>query len=308
MDSTSVIAVENLRKYYGSTKAVDGISFDVKKSEIFGMLGPNGAGKSTTIEMIEGLRRPDVGTINVLGMQQPHDERAIKMRIGIQLQTTSLYPTHSVVELIDLFRSFYNGRKTLPTDELVHMVDLEEKRNTYSKNLSGGQRQRLSLALALINDPDIVFLDEPTSALDPQARRQMWDVIQQMRARGKTMLMTTHYMEEAQLLCDRVAIIDHGQIIEIDSPQALIREHFKDIAIDFQDGAYDRAVYENMPGVSSVKSEADHITLFSHDVPQTMSALLSRETSQHGVLRDLNVRSATLEDVFLKLTGRALRD
>ena len=306
--ATATIAVRDLRKYYGATKAVDGISFQVAAGEIFGMLGPNGAGKSTTIEMIEGLRNPDSGDITVLGHHQPRDQHTIKQHIGVQLQTTALYPNHTVVEVINLFRSFYPGQTTLATDELIQLVDLEEKRNTRSKDLSGGQRQRLSLVLALVNDPEVIFLDEPTSALDPQARRQVWDAINSMRQRGKTLLMTTHSMEEAQLLCERVAIVDHGQIIEQGTPNELIRHYFKEIAIEFQNGQTDVAAYQKLPGVKNVTSEDGKITLFSDDVPQTMASLINEETTNGGTLRDLNVHSATLEDVFLKLTGRALRD
>jgi ABC-2 type transport system ATP-binding protein len=304
----NAITVTNLRKAYGATKAVDGISFVVRTGEIFGMLGPNGAGKTTTIEMVEGLRTADEGTITVLGLAQPRDRAAIKMRIGIQLQTTALYPRLTVTEVLDLFRTFFPGRKTLTTNELIGLVDLSEKRDTRSKELSGGQRQRLSVALALINDPDIVFLDEPTTGMDPQARRQLWDVIHELRRRGKTVLMTTHYMEEAQQLCDRVAIVDHGRIMELDTPEAMIRRHFQEIVIEFQDGRTDLAAYLALPGVTSATSDESRVALHSVDVPQTMAALLARETSGGQVLRDLNVRSATLEDVFLKLTGRALRD
>jgi ABC-2 type transport system ATP-binding protein len=302
-----VITVDNVRKYYGATKAVDGISFEVRPGEVFGMLGPNGAGKSTTIEMVEGLRKPDAGAITVLGYSQPRAAGAIKMRIGIQLQTTALYPRLTVTEILDLFHKFYPGRQTLTTEELINTVDLGEKRDTRSKALSGGQKQRLSVALALVNDPDIIFLDEPTTGMDPQARRQLWDVIATLRSRGKTVLLTTHYMEEAQQICDRVAIVDHGHIIELDTPSSLIQKYFSEIAIDFQagDGA-SLDTYRALPGVSHGSSEDGRVTLYSHNVPQTMAALLEREDG--GSLHGLNVRGATLEDVFLKLTGRALRD
>lgn len=303
----NALVAEGLRKYYGATKAVDGISLSIGEGEIFGMLGPNGAGKSTTIEMIEGLRDPDEGAIEILGMTQPRDQHAIKSRIGVQLQATGLYPMLTVVEVLDLFRTFYPGRQTLATDDLIRLVGLEEKRTTRSKNLSGGQQQRLSVALALVNDPDFVFLDEPTTGMDPQARRQVWDIVNEMRSRGKTVLMTTHYMEEAEQLCDRIAIVDHGKVLELDTPQALIHKFFQDVAIEFQDGSNDANTYNQMPGVSNVSSENGRVTLYSHDVPQTMAALLERGRGSNG-FRDLNVRSATLEDVFLKLTGRALRD
>jgi ABC-2 type transport system ATP-binding protein len=303
------IDAEELRKYYGQTKAVDGISLHVKEGEIFGMLGPNGAGKSTTIEMIEGLRAPDSGTITVLGLRQPQESRAIKMRIGIQLQTTALYPRLTVTEILDLFHTFYPGRKTLPTDQLIEMVDLGEKRTTRSKELSGGQRQRLSVALALVNDADLVFLDEPTTGMDPQARRQLWDVIRNLQQQGKTILLTTHYLEEAEQLCDRVAIVDHGRIIEMGSPSELVHRYFSEIAISFSDPA-GADHYRSLDGVTHVSVEDGRVTLYSSDVLHTMGGLLGRQNGG-GVgtaLRDLNVHSATLEDVFLKLTGRALRD
>jgi ABC-2 type transport system ATP-binding protein len=306
--TTDVIRVENLRKFYGKTKAVDDISFAVYSGEIFGMLGPNGAGKSTTIEMIEGLRVPDAGAVSVLGLRQPQDAKAIKQRIGIQLQTTALYPRLTVTELLDLFHTFYPSQRTVPTAELIRTVDLEEKADTRSKQLSGGQKQRLSVALALVNDPEILFLDEPTTGMDPQARRQLWDVVESLRQRGKTILMTTHYMEEAQQLCDRVAIVDHGHIIELGSPADLIQRYFTDIAIQFQDGQTSAERYAALPGVSHAATEDGRVTVYSTDVPRTMAALLEREREGGGVLQNLNVHGATLEDVFLKLTGRALRD
>jgi ABC-2 type transport system ATP-binding protein len=310
-DSDAIIA-DKLSKTYGQTRAVDDISLSVRHGEIFGLLGPNGAGKSTTIEMIEGLRSPDSGRIEVLGLSQPRDGTAIKKRIGIQLQTTALYPRLTVTEILDLFHEFYRGRKTLLTEELIRLVDLDEKRATRSKNLSGGQKQRLSVALALVNDPDIVFFDEPTTGLDPQARRQLWDVVQNLQRQGKTIMLTTHYMEEAEKLCDRVAIVDHGHIIEQGSPSDLIHRYFREIAIEFQDTNHtDVESYRAVAGVTNVTAEDGHITVYSSDAPKTMAALLERESGPGGgggALRDLNVRSASLEDVFLKLTGRGLRD
>ncbi len=303
----NAIVVEDLRKSYSATKAVDGVSFAVRQGEIFGMLGPNGAGKSTTIEIVEGLRTADSGSVTVLGLRQPHEAQAIKERIGIQLQTTALYPRLSVTEILDLFHSFYRHRKTLPTETLIRMVDLEEKKDTRSKQLSGGQRQRLSVALALVNDPDIIFLDEPTTGMDPQARRQLWDVALDLKRQGKTILMTTHYMEEAEQICDRVAIIDHGHIIELGTPSDLVQRHFNEIAISFQ-AAGDATAYQALVGVSHARSEDGRITVYSNDAPRTMTALLERESANGATLRDLNIHSATLEDVFLKLTGRALRD
>lgn len=310
MDQADAIVVEDLKKTYGATKAVDGVSFTVRQGEVFGMLGPNGAGKSTTIEIIEGLRTADAGAVTVLGLRQPKEAKAIKSRIGIQLQTTSLYPRLSVTEILDLFHTFYPNRKTLPTERLIELVDLGEKKNTRSKQLSGGQKQRLSVALALVNDPDIIFLDEPTTGMDPQARRQLWDVVLDLKRQGKTILMTTHYMEEAEQICDRVAIVDHGHIIEIGAPSELVQRHFSEIAISFQapGGADGADGYSSLAGVTRAVSEDGRVTVYSADAPRTMTALLERESANGASLRALNVHSATLEDVFLKLTGRALRD
>ncbi|MDE3229203.1 MAG: ABC transporter ATP-binding protein [Chloroflexota bacterium] len=307
MDQPDAIVVADLRKTYGATKAVDGISFSVRQGEVFGMLGPNGAGKSTTIEIIEGLRAADAGSVTVLGLRQPKEAQAIKSRIGIQLQTTSLYPRLTVTEILDLFHTFYPNRKTLPTERLIELVDLGEKKHTRSKQLSGGQKQRLSVALALVNDPDIIFLDEPTTGMDPQARRQLWDVVLDLKRQGKTILMTTHYMEEAEQICDRVAIVDHGHVIEIGAPTELAQRHFSEIAISFQaPGGADG--YSSLAGVTRAVSEDGRVTVYSADAPRTMAALLERESANGASLRALNVHSATLEDVFLKLTGRALRD
>ncbi len=259
MGTENAIVVEDLRKTYGATKAVDGVSFAVAQGEVFGMLGPNGAGKSTTIEIVEGLRTADAGSVTVLGLRQPREAQAIKARIGIQLQTTSLYPRLTVTEILDLFHTFYPNRKTLPTTDLIRMVDLGEKATTRSKQLSGGQKQRLSVALAMVNNPDIIFLDEPTTGMDPQARRQLWEVVLDLKRQGKTILMTTHYMEEAEQICDRVAIVDHGHMIEIGAPDELVRRHFSDIAISFQ-APGDATIYQTLAGVSHAVSEEGKVT------------------------------------------------
>jgi ABC-2 type transport system ATP-binding protein len=305
----SAIGVVDLKKIYGETHAVDGISFQVEPGEVFGLLGPNGAGKTTAVEMIEGLRAPDSGSIKVLNLDLQHDLRQIKNRIGIQLQTTALYPRLTVREVIDLFASFFNSRPPVATDTLIAMVGLADKANTRSKELSGGQKQRLSVALALVNDPEIVFLDEPTTGLDPQARRNLWDVITSLQQRGKTILLTTHYLEEAEVLCDRVAVIDHGKIIALDSPDGLIRQHFSDTAIEFNAiGAMQADQLRALPGVSDLVVSDQQVTLHSSDVPQTMTGLLDLSKQQAIKFRDLTVHGATLEDVFLKLTGRHIRD
>jgi ABC-2 type transport system ATP-binding protein len=301
------IQVSDLRKVYHNVAAVDGISFEVQEGEVFGLLGPNGAGKTTTVECIEGLRIPDGGTLCVLGHTHQGNANGIKEKIGIQLQTTGLYPLHTVTELLDLFGAFY--QKRLPPDDLITLVSLEDKRSTRSKDLSGGQRQRLSLALAVVNDPALLFLDEPTTGLDPQSRRQIWTVVKELQGRGKTVMLTTHYMEEAQTLCDRVAVMDNGKIIALDSPQALIAQHFETTAIEFEDrngAALD--LLEKLPGVKSAKRDGGLVTLYSLDTPRTMEGLLDMARNGQLHFDDLRVRSATLEDVFLKLTGRRIRD
>ncbi len=301
------IEVKELRKVYNGVPAVDGISFDVNEGEVFGLLGPNGAGKTTTVECIEGLRQPDGGSISVLGHTHIKNANNIKQQIGIQLQTTGLYPLHTVHELLDLFGSFYDKR--LPADDLIKMVSLEDKRDTRSKNLSGGQRQRLSLALALVNDPHLIFLDEPTTGLDPQSRRQMWNIVKELQGRGKTILLTTHYMDEAQTLCDRVAVMDAGKIIALDSPQALITQNFNMTAVEFEDrNSASLDVLGHLPGVDRAGRDGGLVTLYTANVPRTMEGLLDAARQDQVHFDDLRVRSATLEDVFLKLTGRRIWD
>jgi ABC-2 type transport system ATP-binding protein len=302
-----VIDVQDLRKRYGDTRAIDGVSFAVHRGEVFGMLGPNGAGKTTTIECLEGLRDPDAGSIQILGMRQGPDREQIKSRIGLQLQTTGLYPKLSVIELLELFATFYPNAPSVQS--LIDLVGLNEKRNTRSKDLSGGQRQRLSLALALVGNPDIVFLDEPTTGLDPQARRAVWDVVQGLKQQGRTVMLTTHYMEEAEQLCDRVAVMDHGLIIELDSPSALVSRFFQETAIEFAvpDG-WPTDQLASLAGVNHHMLEDGRVVLYSIDVPHTMAALFNLTSNDNLAFSDISVRQATLEDVFLKLTGRRIRE
>jgi ABC-2 type transport system ATP-binding protein len=303
----TVIEVEKLRKSYGEIKAVNNISFTVARGEIFGMLGPNGAGKTTTMEIVEGLRPADSGTVSVLGMDIKQRSRRIKASIGVQLQTTTLYPRLKVHEVIDLFGSFFP--KAVPADELIKLVGLEDSRDKLCINLSGGQQQRLSVSLALVNDPQILFLDEPTSGLDPQARHNIWDLIKLQQERGKTVFLTTHYMEEAEHLCERVAIIDHGEIIATARPDRLISEHFKEEAIEFQlDQPLGDEVLRQLAGATNVVTENGRVTVYSTSVPVTISALMEMAKQRGMKLTDLYVRRATLEDVFLKLTGRRIRD
>jgi ABC-2 type transport system ATP-binding protein len=302
-----VIRVTGLHKRYGETHAVDGVSFEVRAGTVFGLLGPNGAGKTTTVEVLEGLRAPDSGEVQVLGIDAVHRPDDLKERIGVSLQTAALYPRLTVVEVLDLFRSFYpRGR---PSDELIGLMDLGEKRTTRTANLSGGQRQRLSVALALVNDPELVFLDEPTTGMDPAARRALWDIILTLKGEGKTVLLTTHYLEEAEVLCDRVAIMDHGKILEEGTVDELVSRRFKERAVRFDtiEGLGDERLAA-MPGVTSVKHEDGEVLVYTRDVAGTIGAVLAAAEALGVEPANLGVRRATLEDVFLDLTGRALRD
>ena len=302
-----VIRVRGLIKRYGDVRAVDGIDFEVAQGEIFGLLGPNGAGKTTTVEILEGLRVPDGGQAMVLGVDVAKGSDSLKPRIGVSLQTAALYPRLTVVELIDLFRSFYPTAR--PTAELIEALELGERRNAQTRELSGGQRQRLAIALALVNDPELIFLDEPTSGLDPAARRALWDLVRDLKAKGRTVLLTTHYMEEAEVLCDRLAIMDHGQILEMGTVDELVSKRFKERAVRFD--AIDRVNDEDLavlPAVSHLTHDADEVLLYTSDVAATIGALLALGETRGFEPQNLGVRRATLEDVFLDLTGRALRD
>jgi ABC-2 type transport system ATP-binding protein len=302
-----VIQVSDLRKNYGPTRAVDGVSFEVTGGTVFGLLGPNGAGKTTTVEVLEGLRQPDAGDVRVLGIDAIRGQDQLKSRVGVSLQTAALYPKLTVVEVLDLFRSFYpDGRGA---GELIALMDLGEKRSTRTQDLSGGQRQRLSVALALVNDPELVFLDEPTTGMDPAARRALWQIILNLKAEGRTVLLTTHYLEEAEVLCDRVAIMDHGRILEEGTVEELVSRRFKDRAVRFDavEGLGDERLAA-MPGVSSVKHENGEILVYTRDVAGTIGAVLAACEALGVEPANLSVRRATLEDVFLDLTGRALRD
>ncbi len=305
-DASPAIEVMDLHKRYGAVQAVDGISFTVRRGEVFGMLGPNGAGKTTTVEIIEGLRPADSGRVIVLGHDVARQPRAVKERVGVQLQTPALLPRLTVAELVALFASFYRSGR--PADEVIALVGLEESRDRPAGTLSGGQAQRLSIALALVNRPEIVFLDEPTTGLDPQARVSLWDLIERVRAEGTTVVLTTHYMEEAERLCDRVAIVDRGRIVALDAPRALIAAHFQETAITFRLAGAAPAELAGLSGVRQVHTENGEVTLYTTDVPATMAALLALVREHGAPLEGLYVRGATLEDVFLKLTGRHLRE
>jgi ABC-2 type transport system ATP-binding protein len=304
------IEINDVKKYYGNTKAVDGVSFSIGQGEVFGMLGPNGAGKTTTTEIIEGLRLPDSGRVSVLGLDLADNKKQIKNRIGVQLQTTALYPRLTVREVLDLFGTFFQGEKRT-TDQLIQLVNLQEKQDALSKDLSGGQRQRLSVALALINKPEIVFFDEPTTGLDPQARRSMWDTIREIQKSGTTVFLTTHYMEEAQTLCDRVAVVDAGKIIALGTPNSLINQHFQESVIEFNiignpppEGTFAKIKGVTKPGVR----EDGHVTLYSTDITSSLGGLTDMAKTGTFQFDALNVRRATLEDVFLKLTGKHIRE
>jgi ABC-2 type transport system ATP-binding protein len=305
--SGAVIAVRELRKSYGALPAVDDVSFTVERGEIFGLLGPNGAGKTTTIEILEGLRKPDGGQAEVLGIDVVRNPAALKERIGVQLQSAALYPELTVRELISLFGSFY--ARSLPAERLIGELGLGERAGAASKQLSGGQRQRLSIALALVNDPELIFLDEPTTGLDPQGRRSLWEHIDRLRGEGRTVLLTTHYMEEAEQLCDRVAIMDHGRILELGTVTELVGRHFRDRTVRFESRAeLSDTALATLRGVSRVAHEDTETVILTRDVPRTIGGLLELADGLGLEGLDVAVRRPSLEDVFLELTGRALRD
>jgi ABC-2 type transport system ATP-binding protein len=298
--------VRNLVKRYHQKTAVNGVSFSIRRGEIFGMLGPNGAGKSTTLEMIEGIRTPDEGTAMIAGLDIRKRKRAVQRIIGVQLQTTTLFPELTVRETVQFFGSIYP--KALNADELLRQVVLEEKTKAYPQDLSGGQRQRLALALALVNDPQVVFLDEPTAGLDPQSRRMLWDTVLGLRERGKTIVITTHYMDEAQVLCDRIAIMDEGKIIALDTAPGLIGRLGAQATIDcYLDGTANAAELGELAGVSKVREANGRFVLQTNQMEQTLLELLHYATRLNMSLTDLQVRTPSLEDVFLDLTGRELR-
>lgn len=306
-NTEAIIDVRGLVKHYGALTAVDGVTLKVMTNEIFGILGPNGAGKTTTLEMVEGLREPDAGSITIAGIDVVADPAAVKRVIGVQLQSIALFDHLSARELIQLFASLSGGDSSRGrADELISLVSLDEKADSYADQLSGGQRQRLSIALALVNDPAVIFLDEPTTGLDPQARRNLWDLIRHLRDSGKTVVLTTHYMEEADVLCDRVAVMDHGQIIACDTPLALIQS--LDVVASINARVNHPLNIDGLPGALDASAIDDQITVSTRDVPLTLSALLAR-ASEHGIqLQNLSTSQATLEDVFLTLTGRSLRE
>jgi ABC-2 type transport system ATP-binding protein len=306
MINEPVIRVSRLKKVYGSVTAVDGVSFDVRANEIFGMVGPNGAGKTTTVECIEGLRRPDGGEIRVLGLDPRNDGRALREMIGVQLQESALQSRIRVWEVLDLFASFYS--RSMEWEGLLKTLGLGDKRKAAYAKLSGGQKQRLFIALAMINDPQIVFFDELSTGLDPQARRAMWDLVRGIRDRGKTIVLTTHFMEEAERLCDRVAIIDHGKIIALDSPENLIRGLGAEHRVVFtSDTGLDADLLAGLPGVTRADRIGERWVVFGRD-DRVVVEVVNFLSSSRIKFRDLRTEQATLEDVFLTLTGREMRD
>ncbi len=301
------VVVREVRKRYGETRAVDGVSFEVHQGEVFGLLGPNGAGKTTTVEIIEGLRARDGGEVSVCGFDPATQADEVKQRLGVTLQATALPDKIQVREALALFASFY--RQSKGADELLTLVALEEKAASRFDQLSGGQQQRLAVALALVNDPAVVILDEPTTGLDPQARRELHGVIEGLRARGKTVILTTHYIEEAERLCDRVAIIDHGKIIALDTPQQLIARSSGQSRIEFRAAAaLGLGQLRQLSFVESVAESNGTYTLRSAAVARTLSELIKWLEAEGHELLDLHVTRPTLEDVFIELTGRRIRE
>lgn len=301
-----VIQVSAIRKTYGKTVAVAEATFDVNEGEIFGLIGPNGAGKTTTMECIEGLRKPDHGSIAILGLDPFRDVYKLQNLIGVQLQQAQLQKRIKVWEAIDLWASLYR-KKTADGERLLEQLGLADKRNAWFMNLSGGQKQRLFIALALINDPEVVFLDELTTGLDPQSRRAIWDLIRGIRDRGKTVFLTTHLMEEAERLCDRVAIIEHGRVIEIDTPENLVQRHCPERTV-ILDTTFTGAAscFQRIPGVEQVSSADSRFTIrgWGDLVTEVIHCL----SENHIRVTDFRTILPNLEDVFLKLTGHSIRE
>jgi len=306
----SALRLHDLRKAYKDVVAVDGLTLEVQAGECFGLLGPNGAGKTTTVEICEGLTPPDSGEVEVLGRRWSSDAAELRQRLGIQLQDTQLSEKLTVHETVRLFRSFF--RQGAEASEVIARVQLEEKQNSRVGDLSGGQKQRLALACALVGDPDFLFLDEPTTGLDPQARRQLWELIEEFKASGRTILLTTHYMDEAERLCDRVAILDHGKEIALGTPRELIAANCTEQMVEFTAGSASKALdvpaLRRIEGVRDVRTENGAVLMQVTELHTSVPALLAELTRQNVPLTELRTHSATLEDVFVTLTGRHLRD
>ncbi len=302
----ATITVRSLRKSYGPVKAVDGVSFEVQRGEFFGILGPNGAGKTTTLEIVEGLRQADGGEVSVLGLPAWPRNPALLPRIGVQLQASSFFERLTAREQLQTFASLYRvpARRA---DEMLGVVGLQDQAATRTEKLSGGQAQRLSIACALVHDPEVVFLDEPTGALDPQARRNLWDLLRQISAQGRTVVLTTHHMDEAETLCDRVAIMDHGKILEEGPPAALVRRLDQPLRVSVASGQLPADAARALAagagaGAESVADDGVSLTIATRDPAAVLAGLAERDA-----LSGLRVSGATLEDVFLQLTGREYR-
>ena len=315
MSNTLAVSVRGLRKRYDDVVAVDGLDLEIASGECFGLLGPNGAGKTTTVEICEGLTAPDEGEVVVLGRRWSTDERELRERLGIQLQETQLAEKLTVTETVRLFRSFYARGRTI--DEVIRLVQLDEKRDGRVGKLSGGQKQRLALACAIVGDPELLFLDEPTTGLDPQSRRQIWELVEEFKSTGRSILLTTHYMDEAERLCDRVAIIDHGKVIALGTPRELIAslgaEHVVEFVLAHDGTGLNEDVLRTMDGVRGVRHSAGENNgnaweLRSSELHRSVPALLAELSRRQLQLAELRTHSATLEDVFVHLTGRQLRD
>ncbi|WP_281889955.1 ABC transporter ATP-binding protein [Paenibacillus sp. YYML68] len=318
-----MIQAQGLVKRYGTHTAVNGVHFEVRKGEVFGLLGPNGAGKTTTMEMLEGLRRPDEGRALVAGYDTRTELNRVKQVIGVQLQSTSLFDLLQVEEIIRMYASFYPS--SVPIEPLLEDMILTDKRNDRVKHLSGGQKQRLAIALALVNDPQVVFLDEPTTGLDPQARRTLWDIVLRLKERGKTVVLSTHYMEEAHVLCDRICLIESGKVIALDTPAALVRSLQSENAIEFRlldaelagstasaSGQGKEPLHlqqlRQVEGVKQVDVRHDQYVLYTDELQRTLVDFINRSTQYNWKVHDLQTRTATLEDVFIHMTGRSLRE
>ena len=302
----TVIVVSGIRKAYGTTVAVHDVSFEVRRGEIFGLIGPNGAGKTTTMECIEGLRSPDAGSVSVLELDPVDDVYDLQPRIGVQLQSAQLQKRITVREAVDLWASLYGRRVSAAS--LIDQLGLAEKRDAWFMTLSGGQKQRLFIALALVNDPEVVFLDELTTGLDPQARRAIWDLVRGIRERGKTVLLTTHLMEEAERLCDRVAIIDRGRIIDIGSPAELVARHCPERTIAIvADDPEGRRRLAAVAGVEVVQHQGSRLVIRGRG-EELVTAVIDCVSEHRIRVRDFTTERPTLEDVFLGLTGHSIRD
>jgi len=305
--ANSILQVENLVKRYGDVEAVRGVSFRVEEGEVFGLLGPNGAGKTSTVEVLEGLRPADGGRVSVCGFDPHRNPEELKHEIGAALQSTSLPDKLRVIEALRLFASFYKRRRS--PEELLDRFGLEEKRNAFYGQLSGGQKQRLALAMALVNDPRLIFFDEPTAGLDPQVRREIYDIIEELRREKKTIVMTTHYIEEAERLCDRVAIIDHGKVIALGTPRELKARSGGTTRIEVRlSRPESNSTLKNLEGVVDARDVDGAYVLHSQRPPQTIVSMVKHLEAHGNELISLEIATPSLEDVFIELTGRRLRD